>query len=147
MFAKLVSLTASRRPIQDNLLKYVSETSPARAEYLYLLRLSQSNRMTSRERGKRDIMTCGECLFTSFGVNFVKQLPFCLGLTSVSTTLSVLRCFRGKVPGDLASRSQFVTRSKVYGVSRAQALLWNFPVYLILHSTCRFEKALEDKFQ
>lgn len=127
-------------------MKYGSEILPAKAEYLYPLHLRQSNRMLSWGKNNKShnymwTIVCSHRL----GVNFVKWLPFCLGPASVSATLFVLRCFRGKVPGDwspgglLVSRSQFVTRSKGSIVPRAWVPLWNLQVYLILHSTSMFE--------
>lgn len=86
------------------------------------------------------------------GVHFVKWLPFCLGPASVLAILFVLRCFRGKVPGDvspgglLVSRSQFVTRSKQSLVLRAWITLWNLQVYLILHRTSMFATYWKVKF-
>lgn len=127
-------------------MKYGSEIWPAKAEYLYLLHLSQSNRKLSWEKNNKSHnymwrIVCSHHL----GVNFVKWLPFCLGPASVSVILFVLRCCRGEIPGDsspgglLVSRSQFVTRSKGSMVPRDQVTLWNLQVYLILRSPSTLE--------
>lgn len=119
---------------------------PAIAEYLHPSRWSQSNRILSWGKNNKSHNYMGRIVCSHrLGVNFVKWLPCCLGRTSVSATLFVLRCFGGKGPGDLSqggllvSRSQFVTRSKGSIVSRAWVTLWNLQVYLILRSASMFE--------
>lgn len=84
--------------------------------------------------------------------DFVKWLPFCLDLVSVSATFLVLRCFRGKIPGDLCprsllpSRSQFVQRSKRAPLPRASVTLWNVLGCLIFRGTSLFEKYCKTSF-